>query len=112
MIKAHGFLRTGDNTQGQLGLPGYLGCSEPCRVKGVGHWASVSFGQGHAAGIASKGKLFCWGRHDLGQCGAGKPPHLDEATARAAMPTKAPPRPPVCLSFPTLIKSRHLADCK
>lgn len=64
----------GYNFEGQLGLgdtyPGEDRAT-PVQLGTDRDWTFVATGQGHACGVRSPGRLFCWGRNHVSQLGQG-----------------------------------------
>lgn len=45
--------------------------STPSRIGGLASVAEIAVGEGHACALLSSGRIFCWGRNDMGQLGNG-----------------------------------------
>jgi len=62
----------GDNLEGALGQGEMSATSSPSplRVAREVRMSRVAVGQGHACAIDEGGRLYCWGRNNLGQLGA------------------------------------------
>ncbi len=46
-------------------------------VQVVRRWATISIGDGHAAGVSGDGKVYTWGRNNRGQLG-DSPRHFSD----------------------------------
>lgn len=58
----------GKNTHGKLGIPNKASVDVPTPLKSR-RWKSISFGDGHAAGVGDGGEVYTWGCNDKGQLG-------------------------------------------
>lgn len=58
----------GRNTHGKLGVPNKASVEVPTPLKSR-RWKSISFGEGHAAGVGDGGEVYTWGCNDKGQLG-------------------------------------------
>jgi alpha-tubulin suppressor-like RCC1 family protein len=63
----------GNNQYGQIGNGNTSNTPQLSlyRVGAAGVWSSVSAGGGHTCGITTAKSLYCWGRSEFGQIGAG-----------------------------------------
>lgn len=68
----------GDNTFGELGVPtaqngtctdgtNTWGCQPPVRVPGITNATAIAAGMGFTCALDAQGKVWCWGRNDVGQ---------------------------------------------
>ncbi len=62
----------GQKLQGTLGNGTEVATSTPTRVAGELRFWAVSAGFGHACGVTTAGRAFCWGNNRSGQLGDGK----------------------------------------
>jgi alpha-tubulin suppressor-like RCC1 family protein len=77
----------GDNSEGKLaqddppaGTTGSLERSEsPIPVQTELRFAKVSVGQGHVCAVSEQGRLYCWGRNNVGQVGDPTAPEQTRA---------------------------------
>lgn len=60
---------SGLNTYGQLGDGSTTSKSTPTAVSGGLKWKALSAGADHSLGITNDGKLYAWGRNNVGQLG-------------------------------------------
>lgn len=60
---------SGLNTYGQLGNGSTTSKSTPTAVLGGLKWKALSAGADHSLGITNNGKLYAWGRNNVGQLG-------------------------------------------
>jgi len=65
---------------GALGLPGTGVYYEPTQVGAASDWQQIATDTFHTCGIRGAGELWCWGRNDEGQLGAGDMLDRDEPT--------------------------------
>lgn len=61
----------GDNTAGDLGLPGQTEVSQPTAVVGGLAFKQLSKGRAHTCGLTTTGLAYCWGDNAYGQLGDG-----------------------------------------
>lgn len=74
----------GDNTRGALGrelLDPRTPAGAPAPVVGVTDALKVRVGYQFACALVRSGRVFCWGRNDYGQLGAGFPTHRHQPAA-------------------------------